>query len=307
MPVSKVLLSHERSIFHKQLLDTILSVDAGGIPSNADRSNKLSVQLAQGIHQRILQEVTLHADIAQEQPTTYMKRQKAQGQTSGSIFEEKTMEFLRSTFPKLQHIRPGNWHILKLGNKNAIKTSDFAQYEHLAYLNALVKRDSHLSAALGNDYMVAPDIIVYRDLYTDEELNTPEAIVDDHTAKSAAIRKINGGKPILHASVSAKWTMRSDRAQNSRTEALNLIRNRKGSLPHIVVVTGDNHLNLTERDLGIQKLLIIPPDLFAVRRPCIGGRHLFTSIRAYPFDLRTIHIQVFYPLNDISRIRSSDD
>ena len=33
--------------------------------------------------------------------------------------------------------------------------------------------------------------------------------------------------------------MRSDRAQNSRTEALNLIRNRKGNLPHIVVVTGE--------------------------------------------------------------------
>lgn len=33
--------------------------------------------------------------------------------------------------------------------------------------------------------------------------------------------------------------MRSDRAQNSRTEALGLIRNRKGRLPHIVVVTGE--------------------------------------------------------------------
>jgi hypothetical protein len=33
--------------------------------------------------------------------------------------------------------------------------------------------------------------------------------------------------------------MRSDRAQNSRSEALNLIRNRKGHLPHIVVVTGE--------------------------------------------------------------------
>lgn len=33
--------------------------------------------------------------------------------------------------------------------------------------------------------------------------------------------------------------MRSDRAQNSRTEALNLIRNRKGHLPHIIVVTGE--------------------------------------------------------------------
>lgn len=33
--------------------------------------------------------------------------------------------------------------------------------------------------------------------------------------------------------------MRSDRAQNSRTEALGLIRNRKGHLPHIVVITGE--------------------------------------------------------------------
>ena len=33
--------------------------------------------------------------------------------------------------------------------------------------------------------------------------------------------------------------MRSDRAQNSRTEALNLIRNRKGHLPHVMVVTGE--------------------------------------------------------------------
>ena len=55
----------------------------------------------------------------------------------------------------------------------------------------------------------------------------------------ADIRKANGGKPLLHASVSAKYTMRSDRAQNSRTEALNLIRNRKGHLPHIVVVTAE--------------------------------------------------------------------
>jgi type-2 restriction enzyme ngoMIV len=33
--------------------------------------------------------------------------------------------------------------------------------------------------------------------------------------------------------------MRSDRAQNSRTEALNLIRNRKGRLPHFAVVTAE--------------------------------------------------------------------
>ena len=41
----------------------------------------------------------------------------------------------------------------------------------------------------------------------------------------------------MHASISCKWTLRSDRAQNARAEALNLVRNRKGHLPHVVVVT----------------------------------------------------------------------
>ena len=43
----------------------------------------------------------------------------------------------------------------------------------------------------------------------------------------------------MHASISCKWTIRSDRSQNTRTEALNLIRNRKGRLPHIVAVTAE--------------------------------------------------------------------
>lgn len=87
--------------------------------------------------------------------------------------------------------------------------------------------------------MVAPDIVVYRNLCSDEEINRPESIVNDEVCRYADLRAANGGKAILHASISAKWTMRSDRAQNSRTEALNLIRNRKGHLPHIVVVTGE--------------------------------------------------------------------
>ena len=88
-------------------------------------------------------------------------------------------------------------------------------------------------------HLVAPDVVVYRDLYEDSEINATQHIVDDGICKMADIRKSNGGEPILHASVSAKYTMRSDRAQNSRTEALNLIRNRKGHLPHIVVVTAE--------------------------------------------------------------------
>ena len=139
----------------------------------------------------------------------------------------------------MQTIRPGKWHIVKLGNHNTIKTSSFAQYEHLEYLSKLTENDAKLAASIGNDYMVAPDVVIYRDTLEDDEINTPECFVDENVAKMADIRHSANPLPILHASISAKWTIRSDRAQNSRTEALGLIRNRKGRLPHIVVVTGE--------------------------------------------------------------------
>jgi len=164
---------------------------------------------------------------------------KAVGQTSGAKFEQISMQFLAETFPRLQNLRPGKWHIAKLGNRNTIKTSSFSQYEHLEYLNLLTKNDARLAASMGNDYMIAPDVVVYRDTEPDETINKEAAIIDDSVCNLADIRQKNGGLPILHASISAKWTMRSDRAQNSRTEALGLIRNRKGHLPHIVVVTGE--------------------------------------------------------------------
>ena len=149
------------------------------------------------------------------------------------------MLFLEETFPFLQNLRPGKWHIAKLGNRNAMKVSSFSQYEHLDYLSALTQENPKLAASLGNDYMVAPDVVVYRDVEGDDEINSQLIVVDDNLAKYADLRDINGHLPILHASVSAKWTIRSDRAQNSRTEALGLVRNRKGRLPHIVVVTAE--------------------------------------------------------------------
>lgn len=166
-------------------------------------------------------------------------RTKLPGQTLGKQFEIEVMQFLQATFPYLQNLRPGSWEILQLGNNNKLKTSDFAQYEHLAYLQTLTTQNSQLAAALGNDYFVSPDIVIYRNLYEDEDINSSYPIVDAGLSNMADIRNANGGKPILHANISAKFTMRSDRAQNSRTEALNLIRNRKGHLPHIVVVTAE--------------------------------------------------------------------
>lgn len=218
------LIAEARKNYHKRLLESgVLTVDAKGIPSNADSSSKLSIAIAQGIANQLMAET----------------HDKAVGQTSGAKFEQLNMQFLMETFPNLQNLRPGKWHIVKLGNRNAIKTSSFAQYEHLDYLSKLTESDAKLAASMGNDYMVAPDVVIYRDTVSDEEINTPQIIIDDTVCRMADIRAQNGGLPVLHASVSAKWTMRSDRAQNSRTEALGLIRNRKGHLPHIVVVTGE--------------------------------------------------------------------
>lgn len=218
------LITKARKIYHQELLSNgVLTVDTRGIPSNADSSSKLSIGIARGIADQLMAEV----------------REKTVGQTSGAKFEQINMQFLSETFPKLQNLRPGKWHIVKLGNRNAMKTSSFSQYEHLEYLNLLTHRDARLAASMGNDYMVAPDVVIYRETETDEVINEHTAIVDDNICRLADLRKSNGGLPILHASISAKWTMRSDRAQNSRTEALGLIRNRKGHLPHIVVVTGE--------------------------------------------------------------------
>ncbi len=224
------LIANARFQFHKRLFETnTLTLTSAGVASNADTSSRGS----KAISRKIV------GILVEEQHHAVSTVDKISGQTLGKQFETLTMEFLRETFPYLQNLRPGNWTILQLGNNNKLKTSDFAQYEHLAFLNALTAQNAQLAAALGNDYLVAPDVVVYRDLYGDNEINATQCIVDSKTCKMADIRKSNGGKPILHASVSAKYTMRSDRAQNSRTEALNLIRNRKGHLPHIVVVTAE--------------------------------------------------------------------
>ena len=226
---NEALLARARFHFHEQLLSTgTLTQNADGIVSNADKSSIASKAIAA----EILNELV-------EEGHSVSTAVKISGQTLGKLFEDITMEFLKENFPNLQNIRPGQWQILQLGNNNSMKTSDFAQYEHLALLSELTHANSQLAAVLGNDYVVAPDVVIYRELLEDEEINAQQLVVEKKFARKADLRKSNGGKPILHASVSARFTMRSDRAQNSRTEALNLIRNRKGHLPHIVVVTAE--------------------------------------------------------------------
>jgi hypothetical protein len=219
----KSLLAKEREVFHKLLLENVLLIDKNGIPSNADKDQKSSVQFATNIAKQ------LFASIGERQS----------GQSSGNQFEQIVAVFLNNTFPKLANLRPGKWSIYQVGSRSKNKIAEFAQYEHLRLLNELSKNNAPLAASLGNDYSIAPDIVITRGRESDSEINLESILVDNNTGTLSDLRTGDSTNQILHASISTKWTLRSDRAQNARSEALNLIRNRKGRTPHIVVVTGE--------------------------------------------------------------------
>lgn len=230
-----VLILEARKRFHQKLIESgMWVVDSIGVPSNADVGDSKKAKLGKYNTSTLIAQ-----KMAEKIGVPQVEVGKKKGTSAGVKFEDLIAEFIDETFPKLQHLRPGSWNIMSLGNQSSVKASSFAQYEHLEYLMELVNANGKLMTVLGNDYVVAPDIVVYRDLYEDDEINAGRLFINDDICKKATLRKKNGGKPVLHASVSAKWTMRSDRAQNSRTEALNLIRNRKGNLPHIMVVTNE--------------------------------------------------------------------
>jgi hypothetical protein len=164
-------------------------------------------------------------------------------QSAGTSFAESTSTFLQDAFGGLRHLRPGEWTFATTGVPKGI--AHFEQYRHLAefveLLNSLKKDRSDIRAAFAADYIVSPDVMVWRVPEDDESISAGTGYLDDaeNIARKTPLRRTNSDLNILHASVSCKWTLRSDRAQNARTEALNLIRNRKGRVPHVVFVTGE--------------------------------------------------------------------
>lgn len=160
------------------------------------------------------------------------------GQSAGKLFTEHTKTFLESMFRHLSHIRPGDW-VFSVGQSNQ-GIAAYDQYAHLSELEQIAQLSPALKAVIGTDYLITPDIVVTRKPVPDNDLNQnlPQPLVGGNLhAGLTPLRAANQVNATLHASISCKWTMRSDRAQNSRTEGLNLIRNRKGKTPHIVVVT----------------------------------------------------------------------
>jgi len=218
------LFAEARRSFHAALMKAVLQINSAGVPANADKDSSMSVALARGILGRLGPEV-VGARLA--------------AQTSGSQFEEICKNFLQLTFAELGHLRPGKWSVKCVGGRNRMEIAKYEQYAHLVALQNAARKDPELAAALGSDYTITPDVIVVREPEDDAAINAPKYLVDGGTARLASLRREVSPRALLHASISCKWTLRSDRAQNARSEALNLIRNRKGRLPHVVVVTGE--------------------------------------------------------------------
>lgn len=186
-----------RQKYHAQVCENVIFKKADGIPSMADVDNALSRKISENLLHLLPYDVGKIA-IA--------------GQTAGKRLEEITKTFLQESFDYLQHLRPGNWFF---SIHDSI--SDFDQYRHLSELAKLVKETKSLKAALG-DYVISPDIIVARHPVTDDEINQNTVIIDKtDIPKYTPIRAKNNPALILHASISCKWTLRSDRSQNART------------------------------------------------------------------------------------------
>ncbi|PVZ64918.1 NgoMIV family type II restriction endonuclease [Pelagibaculum spongiae] len=236
------LLTKQRDNFHRLLIkNEILTFSAFSkygaekICSNADSGQKHSVLTANLLTDKIAQNLGI---------TVTTRSQKKKGQTLGNEFEQACTEYLQKTFLQLGNLRPGNWQVEKINSRRQSVLGQYEQYTHLSELGLLADKHAELRNFLGDGYTVAPDIVISRSPETDDMLNSNTLIVDDHSCKQSALRiknhkTLEAPNLILHASISCKFTMRSDRAQNTRTEALNLMRARKGRSPHIISLTAE--------------------------------------------------------------------
>lgn len=222
--MSQGFISTARSKFHQQLLAQLIFTSKDGVPNFADASQLFSREVAKHIYDAI---------------GGHLKTGRLSGQTLGNQFELLTADYLDATFLRLGHLRPGKWAIEQVRSRSSNLIARFEQYAHLIDLKALANTNQVLAAALGNDYSISPDIVILRDPEEDAAINLNEVLIDGYANKQSTLRKSANSAPILHASISCKWTLRSDRAQNARSEALNLLRNRKGRSPHIVVITAE--------------------------------------------------------------------
>ena len=164
-----------RREFHASILDSILTKNQSGVPSNADKGSGPSIAIATAILDQIGVAKTA---------------KKLPGQTAGSNFEEICASFTRVCFGKIGHLRPGEFIVEKGGG-----ISKFDQYSHLDELEAIAKENRAIATAIGSDYLIKPDIVIGRTPETDDFINQQGQLVDDSVAGLTCLRAQNQNKP----------------------------------------------------------------------------------------------------------------
>jgi hypothetical protein len=239
------VLTALRREYHKKIFDQILGYRTEKVEKVVKA--KPGKEIVKDVSMRILSnadnKVPAGVDIASKMAEIIdlpLCTSQPKGQQSGAMFTRFTMEFVQAVFEHLQHVRPGKWKFTT--SQGAAGIGNYEQYTHLQELDELIKKHPELETALGSDYLIKPDIVVSREPLPDDILDTTKKFIERrpkgipaHTGLRA--NNLPANALLMHASISCKWTMRSDRSQNSRTEALNLMRHRKGRTPHICVVT----------------------------------------------------------------------
>ena len=216
------VIARARDDFHHQLItDGALALREGAV-TTADRASLGSRRVSELLAATVCERLGL-AGLQEYLPTV----------DAGKVFENAVRAFVEATVGAILATDRG-WDLEPGGS-----IGRFAQYAHLREIARLSDLYPELRIYLGGDYLVGPDICVSRNPLSDTELG--EMLIDpgDGLERSPFLRSVNNQLPLIPASVSCKWTLRSDRAQNARTEALNLLRNRKGRAPAICLVTAE--------------------------------------------------------------------
>lgn len=178
-------------------------------PNLADLSNTASTLIAGRAYQALKIEKLVDVDIAQlegdeDEPNENLEASKRRD-ARGTLLERGLENDLRES------LADPRWHVTRSAHAHS-----YFQYRHLEAMQNAMLEAPELRIYAPGDYAVKSDVMV--------GVENPAR---------------PGGDLLLHAAVSSKLTLRSDRAQNVRTEFNVLVRNRRGRLPHLVVVTAE--------------------------------------------------------------------
>lgn len=139
------IVARLRAEYHRRICSEILAKRKETNAINiADVSSKASSQFAVAMARKMGHPLCANAP---------------SGQTAGTRFTACTMDFVQLVFDRLIHLRPGRW---VFSTSTAKGIAQFDQYEHLAALEKLVKENPELATTLGMEYIITPDIVVFR-------------------------------------------------------------------------------------------------------------------------------------------------